>query len=109
MEEKLDEFNTAVQMINSLYTFTMNKDRAEAGDMLPFIIYGIIKARPMRIRWSCRFIKFFMDESEKFGNNGYNLTQIESSIDFIRKIDENTVHLSSSEFYDLCAKYSSSA
>ena len=108
-EEKLDEFNTAVQMINSLYTFTMNKDRAEAGDMLPFIIYGIIKARPMRIRWSCRFIKFFMDESEKFGNNGYNLTQIESSIDFIRKIDENTVHLSSSEFYDLCAKYSSSA
>lgn len=107
-EEKLEEIGVAVQMINSLYGFTTNKDRAEAGDLLPFIIYGIIMARPTRFRWSCSFIRYFMNENEKFGNTGYNLIQIESSIDFIKKIEGKTLHMSTEEFSDQCLKYASS-
>lgn len=107
-EEKLEEIGTAVQMINSLFGFTINKDRAEAGDLLPFIIYGILMARPTRLRWSCSFIRYFMNENEKFGNTGYNLIQIESSIDFIKKIEGKTLHMSTEEFNDQCSKYTTS-
>ena len=38
----LDQFGLGVQLINSMFVFMMNEKHAEAGDLLPIIIYSII-------------------------------------------------------------------
>ena len=51
----------------------MNEKHAEAGDLLPIIIYSIINSKPKRMIFNIKFIKYFMSENQLLGNIGYNL------------------------------------
>ena len=103
--QKLEEFGNAVQEINKMFSFTVNISRAEAGDLLPLIIFGLIESKPRRFVWSCRFIKFFLSDSERISNKGYNVIQAESSIEYINKVNAKRLHVTESEFDDNCKKY----
>jgi hypothetical protein len=98
----LYEFGLGVQLINSMFIFMLNQKQAEAGDLLPLIIYSIIAAKPKKIVFNLKFIKFFMDQNELLGNIGYNLIQCESSISYIKSLNEKQLKMDKQEFEDRC-------
>ena len=100
----LKEFSLAVQLINSMFIFMLNQRQAEAGDLLPLIIYAIITARPKRIIFNIKFINFFMNKNLLLGNIGYNLIQAESSIHFIKTINGKYLKMDDQEFKEKCRK-----
>ena len=103
-EGMLNEFGFAVQMINSSYIF-MTVKPAEANDLLPIIIYSIIKARPQRMIFNIRFIEFFFDNKDLKGALGYNLIQAKSSIAFINdSINGKSFGISEEEFQKRCSE-----
>ena len=98
----LYEFGLGVQLINSMFIFMLSQMQAEAGDLLPLIIYSIITAKPKRIIFNIKFIKFFMNQNELLGNIGYNLIQCESSIKYIKSLNEVQLKMTKEEFEDKC-------
>ena len=102
-EEILNEFGFAVQLINSLYIFMTDK-AAEANDLLPIIIYVMIKARPERMVFNMKFIEFFFDNSNLKGALGYNLIQAKSSIRFITELKSSDIKMDESEFQKNCSE-----
>jgi hypothetical protein len=100
----LNQFGLTVQLINSMYIFLLNQNKAEAGDFLPLIIYGIIISKPKRMIFNNRFTKYFMNENDTLGNIGYNSTQAESSIKFIQNINGKTFKMEKQEFEEKCKK-----
>ena len=99
----IEEFGIVVQLINSLFKFFLNQEQTEAGDLLPVIIYCIISVKPKRIIFNINFSKFFFSEKELLGVIGYNMTQAESSIKFIQKIEAKHLSgISQEQFNKFC-------
>ena len=92
------EFGKAVHLISSMYKFYLNQIQTEAGDMLPIIIYSIVSIKPKRIVFNVCFSKYFCSESEEKGNFGYNMTQAESAIKYINKLDAKTLGFTEKEY-----------
>jgi hypothetical protein len=84
-EEMLKEFELAVQLINSLFIFMMDKKETGNDNLTPVIIYVIIKAKPMRMYFNIKFINYFFDEKDKKGKNEYYIVQAITSLDYIMK------------------------
>ena len=80
----------------------LNQKQAEAGDLLPLIIYAIISAKPKRMIFNIKFIKYFMSQNELLGNVGYNLIQAESSTNFIQTMTGKQLKMEEKEFEDKC-------
>ena len=98
----LHQFSLGVQLINSMFVFMLNQKQAEAGDLLPLIIYAIISVKPKRLIFNIKFIKYFMSQNELLGNIGYNLIQAESSTDFIQNLTGKQIKMDEKEFQDKC-------
>ena len=98
----LDQFGLGVQLINSMFIFMMNQKHAEAGDLLPLIIYGIINSKPKRMIFNINFIKYFMRENQLLGNIGYNLIQAESSLKYIQNLTGKQIKMDEQEFNKRC-------
>ena len=98
----IDEFSKAVQLINNLFAFLLDNKNAEAGEILPLIIYCIISSFPERIIFNFNFIKFFLDDSELRGGMGYNVIQAESSINYIQKLGAKQLGITQEEFNEKC-------
>ena len=101
----LDQFGLGVQLINSMFVFMMNEKHAEAGDLLPIIIYSIINSKPKRMIFNIKFIKYFMSENQLLGNIGYNLTQAESSMNYIQNLNGKQLKMDEQEFNKKCDDY----
>jgi hypothetical protein len=101
----LDQFGLGVQLINSMFVFMMNEKHAEAGDLLPLIIYSIINSKPKRMIFNIKFIKYFMSENQLLGNIGYNLIQAESSMNFIQNLNGKQLKMDEQEFNKKCDDY----
>jgi len=84
-EEMLKEFELAVQLINSLFIFMMDKKETGNDNLTPVIIYVIIKAKPKRMYFNIKFINYFFDEKNKKGKNEYYIIQAITSLDYIMK------------------------
>ena len=98
----LYQFGLGVQLINSMFVFMLNQKQAEAGDLLPLIIYGIIIAKPKRMIFNIKFIKYFMSQNQLLGNIGYNLIQAESSMNFIQSLTGKHLKMDEQEFENKC-------
>ena len=99
----LEEFGMVFRLIHLLYKFLLNQQDIEAGDILPLVIYCIISVKPKRITFNANFIKFFLSENELLGGIGYNVTQTEGAINFIKNIEPKQIGLSQEEFNKLCS------
>jgi hypothetical protein len=99
----LEEYGIAVHLVNLLFKFFLNQENTAADDINPVIIYSIITAQPQRIIFNINFSKFFLSERDLLGGIGYNITQAETSIDFIQKLDAKQIGISQDEFNQKCA------
>ena len=102
-EEMLNELGLAVQLINSLFIFMLNKEDSDADSFTAILIYIIIMARPKRMIFNLKFIEFFFDESNKKGKLEYNLTQAKSSIQFIMTMTGKDLGLEEDVFQKKCS------
>ena len=82
----------------------MSDKSAEANDLLPVIIYLIIKARPERMIFNLKYISFFFDNSNLKGALGYNLIQAKSAVKFINQLGPKETKLSEQEFKKKCSE-----
>ena len=73
----------AVQLINSLFIFMLDKKVTDNDDFTSMILYVIIKALPTRMYFNFKLIIYFFDEKDKKGMDGYYITQSKSSLNFI--------------------------
>ena len=98
----LDQFGLGVNLINAMFIFMKNEKHAEAGDLLPLVIYSIINSRPKRMIFNIKFIRYFMNENQLLGNIGYNLTQAESSMKYIQNLTGKQLKMNEEEFVKNC-------
>ena len=82
-EEMLKEFELAIQFIISLFSFMLDKKEVSSDDLIPVLIYIIIKAKPKRMFFNIKFINYFFDEKYKKGKNNYYIIQAISSLNYI--------------------------
>jgi hypothetical protein len=74
----------AYEIINDLIKFNLNKDKLSgADDIIPIFQYIIIKAQPKRFFSNIFYIKYFLSEKKLKGENGFLLSQLEFSSNFI--------------------------
>ena len=104
MEEKRtpdgmnQEFGKAVELIVSLYKFYYDQKEIEAGDLLPIIIYCILLSEPKRMIFNINFTQFFLSANELLGNIGYNMTQADVAITYIKNLNPSLLGISNEEF-----------
>ena len=93
----MNEFGLAVGLMSSLITLTTG-DQAQADDLIGLTVYGFIRVQPKRLIWNRNFTKYFLSDNDKMTDIGYNLTQITTSIQFIKSITGSVVHMDSNTF-----------
>ena len=72
------------EIINNLIKFNLNKEKISgADDFLPIFQYIIIKAQPKRFFSNIFYIKYFLNEKKLKGENGFLLSQLEFSSNYI--------------------------
>ena len=98
----LEQFGKGVQLINSMFDFMLNQKVVDPGKLLQLIIYGIINSRPKKMIFNINFIKYFMDENQSLENIGYNLTTVQSSADYIKKLNGEQLNMDQQEFDKRC-------
>jgi hypothetical protein len=93
-----EEFGLAVRLIESLYKFYFNQNEIDAGESLYIIIYCIILIVPKRFVFNINFTQFFLSQSENTGNIGYNMTQADSAINYIKDVNPKELGFSGEDF-----------
>ena len=101
-QQIMNEFGLAVGLMSSLITFTTG-DQAQADDLIGLTVYAIIRVQPRRLIWNSKFTKYFLSDNDKMTDLGYNLTQIKTSVEFIKSINDKVVHMDKNTFSELCA------
>ena len=103
-EEMLNELGLAVQLINSLFIFMLDKLDSDADSFTAILIYVLIMAKPKRMIFNLKYIDYFFDKANKLGKLYYNLTQAKSVIQIIMSIDAKFLKMSEEEFTKKCSE-----
>ena len=86
-EEILNELGLALQLINSLYIFMLDKSEGvDSNEILTILPYILIKAKPKRLIFNLKFIEFFFDESAQKGPDYFTIITFHNSIYYIQEI-----------------------
>ena len=102
INDKLNCIREAHASLNNVIKFsTGNYSDAGQDEITPLFQYIIIQAQPQSIYINISYIKTFLDESELSGSKGFLITQIESAISYIEKLDENLLKKKENELNNL--------
>ena len=106
VNDKLNAIRDAHASLNNAFKFSNGKE-SDAGqdEITPIFQYVIIKAQPERIYSNMNYIKTFLDESELSGSKGFLMTQIESAISYIEKINHESLKMSENQYKDRINKW----
>ena len=90
VNDKLNVIREVHASLNNIIKFS-NGSENDAGqdEITPLFQYVIIKAQPRRIYSNLSYIKTFLDETELSGAKGFLITQMESAISYIEKINKD--------------------
>ena len=99
------EIGNAINLIYSMFKLFLNKTEVDLDDILNVIIYCLILTKSKRMIFNIYFCKFFLMEGEVNGNLSFNISQIESAINIINKINAQYLKLSDEEFNEKCSKF----
>ena len=100
-----DEIGNMINSISSMFIFYCNQKEIDFDEILNMIIYCLILTRPKRMIFTIYFCKFFLMKDDINGNLGFNISQIESAIKFINKINAKFLNISEKEFNQKCLEF----
>ena len=103
-EEIMHELELAIQIINSLFVFMLNKTDSDNDSFTEILIYSIIMAQPKRLDFNLDFIDYFFDEKNKMGKLYYYLTQAKSAVEYIMEFTDKNLKVSEEEFNKKCSE-----
>ena len=103
--EIYSEYGKAINLISLLYLFYFNKQQNDSDEIRNIIIYCLILTMPKRMIFNIYFCQFFMMENDYKQNEAYTLTQIESVVNLIIKINSKFLKMTDEEFNEKCSKY----
>ena len=106
VNDKLNAIRDAHASLNNVFKFSNGKE-SDAGqdEITPIFQYIIIKAQPERIYSNMNYIKTFLDDSELSGSKGFLMTQIESAISYIERINYESLKMTESQYKDRIEKW----
>ena len=97
--KKLINLNNIFLSINKLIKFTKGDVSIGVDDQIPLLNYCFIKTKPWGIFTDCSFMQLYIgNKKNKIEDN--QLTQLLTSIDFIKKVDYNSLYNVSESEYD---------
>ena len=98
VNDKLNYIREAHAALNNVIKFSNGSD-SDAGqdEITPLFQYIIIKAQPKTIYTNIYYIKTLLDESELSGSKGFLITQMESAISYIDKLEPNSLKIKQNE------------
>ena len=99
------EIGNAINLIYSKFKFFFNRIEVDLDDILNVVIYCLILTRTKRMIFNIYFCKFFLMEGEINGNLSFSISQIESTINIINKINAQYLKMSDEEFNEKCSKF----
>ena len=101
INDKLNCIREAHAALNNVIKFSNGTD-ANAGqdEITPLFQYIIIKEEKKKIHTNISYIKAFLDESELSGSKGFLITQMESAISYIEKLDIKSLKIKQNELSD---------
>ena len=99
VNDKLNCIRDAHASLNNVIKFS-NGNESDAGqdEITPIFQYIVIRAQPKSIVSNINYIKTFLDETELSGSKGFLVTQIESAVSYIEKINHESLKMSEEEF-----------
>ena len=102
VNDKLNYIREAHAALNNVIKFSNGSD-SDAGqdEITPLFQYIIIKAQPKKIYTNIYYIKAFLDESELSGSKGFLITQMESAISYIDKLDLDSLKSKQNEINEI--------
>ena len=108
-QDMLNQIDLAIQLIDSLFIFMLDKGDSDKDCLTYILIYVIIMARPKRLIFNLKFIEYFINENDKNNkseneNYDYNITQVKSAIQFIITLKGKDIQLNDEEFEKKCAE-----
>lgn len=97
--DKLRCVQRAYSILNNTIKFCSGKkEGAGVDDIMPILIYLIIKTKPKRMISNLNYIKSLVQPSKLLQNQGFLLTQLEMCIEFIININYKTFKINEQEF-----------
>ena len=101
INDKLNCIREAHAALNNVIKFSSGSDsNAGQDEITPLFQYIIIKAQPKKIHTNISYIKAFLDESDLSGSKGFLISQLESAISYIEKIDIDLLRMKRNESID---------
>ena len=101
--DKLKCVQRAFIILNNCIIFCSGKkEGAGVDDIVPILIYIIVKIKPKRIYSNFNYIKALIHPSKLLANYGFLLTQMEMCIEYIEQINHTSFKMSEVEFTNKC-------
>ena len=100
-----NEIGNMINSISSIFIFFFNKKEIDFDEILNMIIYCLILTKPKRMIFTIYFCKFFLMKGDITGSLAFNISQIESAIKFINKINAIFLNMSDKEFNEKISQF----
>lgn len=97
--DKLKCVQGAYKILNNSINFCSGKDEnAGVDDIIPILIYILLKSKPRRIFSNIHYVRTFMNPSKLLATYGFLLTQIEMATEFIFAISNKVLKVDKDEY-----------
>lgn len=101
--DKLKCVQKAFTILNNCMIFCSGKNEgAGVDDLVPMLIYIIIKAKPKRMYSNFQYINVLLHPSKKLASYGSILTNIELSMQYITELGPESLKMSKDEYFSNC-------
>jgi len=97
--DKLKCVQKAFTILNNCIIFCSGKkDGGGVDDIMPMLIYIIIKAKQKKMYSNFQFIKAMIHPRKLLANYGFVLSQVEVSMEYIMNLNHETLKITEEEF-----------
>ena len=104
--DKLDCLQNAYVIMNNTVKFISGKnENAGQDELTPLFQYILIKSQPKKLCTNINYIKCFLSETDLMGQNGFYLSQMESTKAFLLNIKAKDLKMDDNEYEQKMEKY----
>lgn len=98
-KDKLNCVQNTYKILNNCIIFCSGKtEGAGVDDIIPILIYIIIKSKPKKIFTNLQYCKSLIPQNKLLTSYGFLITQIDAATEFIMRISKDVLKITEEEF-----------